>query len=84
MTSSFEDVSAEVTQRIRDNGNPDSDTNLIGGLGGGIGKVVADQVCILPHLHSSRSYAVNLYLITNRSTCQVELEIERLGKYSSK
>lgn len=44
MTSSFEDVSAEVTQRYRDNGNQETDPGLMTGLGGGIGKVVADQV----------------------------------------
>ena len=44
LTSSFEDVSAEMSQRHRDTSAQESDPSLVGGLSGGLGKVVADQV----------------------------------------
>lgn len=56
MTSSFEDVSAEVTQHYRDNGGQESDPSLMTGLGSGIGKAVADQF-----LQSGRQQARKMF-----------------------
>lgn len=57
LTSSFEDVSAEMSQRHRESSSTkEDDPGLMGGIGGGLGKVVADQF-----LQSGRQQARKIF-----------------------